>query len=225
MAIFQTRRKKIMLVNKMLAVINAVNDEVAERHELIVCIAIALLTSTNLFILGKTGQAKSYVINEFRDRIKDAKQFERLLTKQTDEESIFGRIDLSTLIPGNPDEDILAQDSHYQDLLSELRNIDTDNIDGASMLLTKIDTRRKVLYALHGNKPKLITAGKIPDSHIVFLDELFKCNDGLLNSLLTALNEGKKFINSTTPITGRWVAYEKDYYADKTDDLVMFQIS
>lgn len=38
-------------------------------------------------------------------------------------------------------------------------------------------------------EPKVITTGKIPDSHIVFLDEIFKSNDGILNSLLTALNE------------------------------------
>jgi uncharacterized coiled-coil protein SlyX len=47
----------------MLAVIREINDEVAERWEVIECIAIALLTLINRFILGDTGQAKSYVTN------------------------------------------------------------------------------------------------------------------------------------------------------------------
>lgn len=129
-----------MLTDKMLAVIADVNTEVAERDELVECIAIALLTRKNLFILGDTGQAKSYAINEFRKRITGARQFERLLSKQADEEQLFGRLDLKSLMDGNP---------------------------------------------------KMITTGKIPDSHITFLDEIFKANDGILNSLLTALNERK----------------------------------
>ena len=138
-----------MLRDKMLAVIAEVNDEMAERVELIECIAIALLTKKNLFILGDTGQAKSYAINEFRKRIDGARQFERLLSKQTDEEALFGRIDLKSLIDGDP---------------------------------------------------KMITKGKIPDSHIVFLDEIFKSNEGVLNSLLTALNERRYTNESETVI-------------------------
>lgn len=61
-----------MLRGKMQTVITEVNSEVAERAELIECIAIALLTRKNLFILGDTGQAKSYAINEFRRRITGA---------------------------------------------------------------------------------------------------------------------------------------------------------
>lgn len=127
-----------MLRTKMHAVMGEISDEVAERSDLILCIAIALLTFLNLFILGGTGQAKSYVINRFRKRIIGAKQFVYLMTKQTDEEQLFGRIDLKSYIDGNP---------------------------------------------------KMITTGKIPDCHIVFQDEIFKCNDGTLNSMLTAYNE------------------------------------
>lgn len=126
------------MYRKMLDVMKDVRSEVAERDELIELIAIALLTRKNLFILGDTGQAKSYAINEFRKRIQGAKQFERLLSKQTDEEALFGRIDLQSLLAG---------------------------------------------------QPRMITTGKIPDSHIVFTDEIFKSNEAVLNSLLTALNE------------------------------------
>lgn len=121
---------------------------------------------------------------------------------QTDEESLFGRLDVSSLIPGNVDEDILKNDLLYQDLLSELRDLkeNNGNIDDLSILMNKLEVHKKVLYALHGNKPKLVTMGKIPDSQIVFLDEIFKCNYGTLNSLLTALNE-KHFTNEGETIT------------------------
>ena len=138
-----------MLREKMQAIIAEVNTCVAERGELIECIAIALLTKKNLFILGETGQAKSYAINEFRKRITDARQFERLLSKQTDEEALFGRIDLKSLIDGHP---------------------------------------------------RMITTGKIPDSEIIFLDEIFKSNEGVLNSLLTALNE-RRYTNESETVS------------------------
>ena len=48
-----------MLRDKMQAVMAEVNGEVAEREKLVEYIAIALLTRSNLFILGDTGQAKS----------------------------------------------------------------------------------------------------------------------------------------------------------------------
>jgi len=131
------------LLDKMLSVISEVNREVAERGEAVEGIAIAILSKKNLFLLGETGTAKSYVITEFLKRIANSKQFQYLLTKQTDEEALFGRLDLKSYLVGNP---------------------------------------------------KIITTGKIPDVHFVFIDEIFKSNDGVLNSLLTALNE-KKFTN------------------------------
>jgi MoxR-like ATPases len=126
------------LHEKMLALMEEVKGEVVERDELVEAILIALLAGKNLFVLGETGQAKSYAINRIRARIEGATQFERLMSKQTDEEQLFGRIDLPSLIAG---------------------------------------------------RPRLVTSGKIPEAHICFLDEIFKSNDGVLNSLLTALNE------------------------------------
>ena len=49
-----------MLRDKMLAVMDEVNSEVAERQELVRMIALALLSGSNLFILGAPGQAKSF---------------------------------------------------------------------------------------------------------------------------------------------------------------------
>ena len=150
------------LRDKMLAVMTEVNEELAERQELVESIAIALLTRSNLFILGKPGQAKSHSINLFRQHITGMRQFERQMSKQADEEQLFGRIDLSSLIPGSVPESVLASDPVYESLKAEL------------------DAQVE---------PTVQTAGKIPEADIVFLDEIFKANDGILNSLLAALNE------------------------------------
>ena len=109
-----------MLNEKMITVISEVNSEVAERQELVDKMAIALLTGKNLFVLGDTGQAKSYAVNLFRGHIAGAKQFERLLSKQTDEEQLFGRLDLGSLIPGNAAKAVLEGDATYQSLLEQL---------------------------------------------------------------------------------------------------------
>ena len=185
-----------MLNNKMHAVMDDVNAQVAERGELVEAMAVALLTRRNLFILGDTGQAKSFAINEFRRRITGARQFERLMSKQADEEQLFGRIDLSSLIPGNANREILESDPTYTGCLNGLiqRVENGAQADNIMEQLKKLDVLKQASYAIHGNKPKLTTTGKIPDCHIVFLDEIFKSNDGILNSLLTALNE-RRFTN------------------------------
>ncbi len=188
------------LRDKMLAVIGDVNAQVAEREELVEMIAIALLTRKNLFILGDPGQAKSYAINAFRSRITGAVQFERLLSKQTDEEQIFGRIDLASLIPGSVPEDVLKRDTRYQDMRRELeaalddcRQYPTDAAASKKVeeLTARMDTYRKAIATLYPPQPTVNTGGKLPEAHICFLDEIFKCNDGMLNSLLTAFNERK----------------------------------
>ena len=185
------------MFTKMNQIIDEVRAEVAERDELIECIAICLIARKNLFILGDTGQAKSYAINEFRKRITGAKQYERLMSKQTDEEQLFGRLDLSSLIPGNMPMDELMKDNRYAEQAEKVEKLyEQYQNDGLSSTLNEAVTEAKnllnikhILCALRSGTPKMITEGKIPDSHIVFLDEIFKSNDGILNSLLTALNE------------------------------------
>ena len=188
------------LRDQMLAVIADVNAQVAEREELVEMIAIALLTGKNLFILGAPGQAKSYAINAFRSRITGARQFERLLSKQTDEEQLFGRIDLSSLIPGSVPRDVLEKNPQYQDMYGRLEARLASGGDVGD-LPEQMERQRKALGELYGGDPQVNTAGKIPEADICFLDEIFKCNDGVLNSLLTALNE-RKYTNEgrTYPI-------------------------
>lgn len=199
-----------MLRDKMLALIADVNRDVAEREELIETIAIALLTRKNLFILGAPGQAKSYAINAFRSRITGARQFERLLSKQSDEEQLFGRVDLSSLIPGQVPQSVLDGDAGYQRLLDAVRqtkaeiDAEPEKADGyynSGNAVTLAQRYKGILALLHSSEPTVQTVGKIPEAEIVFLDEAFKCNDGVLNSLLTALNE-RKYTNEgrTYPI-------------------------
>ncbi len=202
-----------VLRDRMLAVMADVNAQVAEREELVEMIAIALLTRKNLFILGAPGQAKSYAINAFRSRITGARQFERLLSKQTDEEQLFGRIDLSSLIPGSVPKNVLERDDYCQNQRAVLKNLmadvnqcgDPDKTAKAVKLMEVISeqlaTYEKALGQVCGSEPQVNTAGKIPEADICFLDEIFKCNDGVLNSLLTALNE-RKYTNEgrTYPI-------------------------
>ncbi len=198
------------LRDKMQAVMDDLNRDMAEREELVEMIAIALLTRKNLFILGAPGQAKSYAINGFRSRITGARQFERLLSKQTDEEQLFGRMDLSSLIPGSIPQSILDADSAYQNFAFDLRCVvdgipnmpdKPESLSRLQWSIDKVETYKKALAALHRSEPTVLTVGKIPEADIVFLDECFKCNDGVLNSLLTALNE-RKYTNEgrTYPI-------------------------
>ena len=188
------------LREKMLAVMADVNAQVTEREELVELIAIALLTRKNLFILGDPGQAKSYAINQFRARITGARQFERLLSKQTDEEQLFGRIDLSSLIPGAVPQDVLDRDPQYQKM-REMLNARMTAGEAFGDLPEQMERQHKALAVLYSGGPRVNTSGKIPEADVVFLDEIFKCNDGVLNSLLTALNE-RKYTNEgrTYPI-------------------------
>ena len=187
-----------ILRNKMRTRMEEVRAQVAERDDLIEVIAIALLTRKNVFILGDTGQAKSYAINLFRAGITGARQFERLMSKQTDEEALFGRLDLSSLIPGGVPDEILTNDSRYQDMQREL-DAQMERGEDTIALVARMEQFRKALSALHSGAPRTIIRGKIPDCHICFLDEIFKASDGILNALLTALNE-RRYTNEGTTI-------------------------
>jgi MoxR-like ATPase len=70
-------------------------------------------------------------------------------------------------------------------------------IEGASYfqwLLTKFSTPEEIfgavsLKGLEEDDYRRVTAYKLPEAHIAFLDEIFKANSSILNALLTIINE------------------------------------
>lgn len=77
-----------------------------------------------------------------------------------------------------------------------------DNAGYFSWLLTRFSTPEEVfgpisLSALQQDRFERKTDGKLPESHVAFLDEIFKANSSILNALLTLINE-RKYHNGTT---------------------------
>ena len=168
-------------------------------------IALALLTRKNLFVLGEPGQAKSQAIDTFRSHIVGAKQFDILMSKGIDQEQLFGRLDLASIIPGNVSNSRLKDDPKYEAMRVQLKQLmDTAATDQEYMELASLQSNmlryRNAMALYNQGNPEILTEGKIPDSHICFLDELFKANDGVLNSLLKALNE-RKYTNEGVTMT------------------------
>jgi MoxR-like ATPase len=85
---------------------------------------------------------------------------------------------------------------------SALARLACEAIDGASYfqwLLTRFSPPEELfgptsLEGLKRDVYRRVTTGKLPEAHVVFLDEIYKANSAVLNALLTALNE-RKFDN------------------------------
>ena len=178
-----------MLNAKMQAVMEEVNSQLAEREELVWGIAVALLTRTNLLVIGAPGQSKSQAIRLFCAQL-DCRTMQVLMSPGTDRDELMGRLDLASMLPGSVPQSVLSNDAAYWDMIEELhRLVDAGNLDDACKKQQEIQAYRQCLSEMYGGTPTYCTKNKIPQSEIVFLDEIFKSSNGVLNSLLQAMNE------------------------------------
>lgn len=81
-------------LDKFRAIIDELSHTLLERNEHVKALAVAMLAGENVFMIGAPGQAKSMLFREFFKRFTHANYFERLLTKTTVPEEIFGPVDL-----------------------------------------------------------------------------------------------------------------------------------
>ena len=133
---------------KIKAIQNALNQQFAERDEVIEGLIVALIARQHCLLIGPPGTGKSALVADLTKRITGANYFQWLLTRFSTPEELFGPVSLKELEQG--------------------------------------------VY-------KRNTAGKLPEAHLGFVDEIFKANSAILNSLLTLINE-RLFYNNGQPV-------------------------
>ncbi len=137
------------LVNKIRRLRDALSAGLVERELVARLTLLALIAGEHIILFGPPGTAKSLVAQRIGMCVDDASTyFERLLTRFSVPEEIFGPLSIK---------------------------------------------------ALENDEYKRQISGYLPTAHFAFLDEIFKANSAILNSLLTILNE-RSFDNGSTRV-------------------------
>lgn len=129
--------------SKLEHLLNEMQHGLLERETQVKLVLLAALAGEHVLLLGPPGTAKSELAKRLQSIFVEARYFERLLTRFSVPEELFGPLSIK---------------------------------------------------ALEEDRYNRLTSGYLPEASVAFIDEIFKANSAILNSLLTLLNE-RKFDN------------------------------